>query len=169
MRIGSIVVAGLSLALVSGMAAQTGPRHRARRAPAAAESTGHGGLVAPTPPMGWNSWDSYGLTVNEQQFRQNMTVLTAQLKDAGWQYVVVDEGWYLENPEVAAAKPEALRYTRDAGGQYGPALNRFPSAKDGAGFKPLADAVHENGLKFGIHIIRGIPKQTVTANMRIGR
>jgi alpha-galactosidase len=126
-----------------------------------------GQVLAPTPPMGWNSWDSYGLTVNETQFRANMVVMAAQLKDFGWQYVVVDEGWYLQNPELAAM-PERLRYTANARGQYEPAVNRFPSAKSGVGFKPLADSVHENGLKFGIHIIRGIPKQTVLTNLRIG-
>jgi alpha-galactosidase len=124
--------------------------------------------LAPTPPMGWNSWDSYGLTINESQFRANMLVMAAQLKEFGWQYVVVDEGWYLENPEIASM-PEKLRYTVNAKGQYEPALNRFPSSKDGAGFKPLSDAVHQDGLKFGIHIIRGIPKQTVLANTPIGR
>ncbi len=124
--------------------------------------------LAPTPPMGWNSWDSYGLTVTEEQFRQNMIVLSAQLKEFGWQYVVVDEGWYLTNPEDAAT-PENLDYTVNPHGQYEPALNRFPSATGGAGFKPLADAVHKEGLKFGIHIIRGIPKQTFMANARIGR
>ena len=123
--------------------------------------------LAATPPMGWNSWDSYGLTINESQFRANMLVMTAQLKEFGWQYVVIDEGWYLQNPEIASM-PEKLRYTVNARGQYDPAANRFPSSKDGVGFKPLGDAVHQNGLKFGIHIIRGIPKQTVLANTRIG-
>ena len=124
--------------------------------------------LAPTPPMGWNSWDSYGLTVNETEFRANMVVMAAQLKEFGWRYVVVDEGWYLENPELASM-PEKLRYNVNAEGQYEPAVNRFPSAKTRTGFKPLSDAVHENGLKFGIHIIRGIPKQTVLENVRIGR
>jgi alpha-galactosidase len=124
--------------------------------------------LAPTPPMGWNSWDAYGLTINESQFRANMVVMAAQLKEFGWEYVVIDEGWYLENPEIAAI-PEKLRYTVNARGQYEPAVNRFPSSNAGSGFKPLSDAVHENGLKLGIHIIRGIPKQTVLANMRIGK
>ena len=123
--------------------------------------------LAPTPPMGWNSWDSYGLTINEMQFRANMVVMAAQLKEFGWQYVVVDEGWYLENPELASM-PEKLRYTLNARGQYEPAVNRFPSARTGGGFKPLSDAAHENGLKFGVHILRGIPKQAVLANLRIG-
>src|SRR5712672_4322246 len=74
-------------------------------------------VLAPTPPMGWNSWDSYGLTVNEAQFRANMLVMAAQLKEFGWQYVVIDEGWYLENPEIAAI-PEKLRYIVNARGQY---------------------------------------------------
>ncbi len=123
--------------------------------------------LVPTPPMGWNSWDAYGLTINEAQFRDNMVVLAAQLKEFGWQYVVVDEGWYLQNPEMAST-PDRLRYTVNAKGQYEPALSRFPSSRQRAGFKPLSDATHENGLKFGIHIIRGIPKKTVQANPRIG-
>ena len=123
--------------------------------------------LAPTPPMGWNSWDAYGLTVNESEFRANMVVLAAQLKEFGWQYVVVDEGWYLQNPEMAST-PERLRYTINAQGQYEPALSRFPSSQQGVGFRPLSAAAHEDGLKFGIHIIRGIPKKTVAANTRIG-
>ncbi len=123
-------------------------------------------VLAPMPPMGWNSWDSYGLTVTEAQFRANADVVAAKLKAFGWQYVVVDEGWYLQNPE-SASKPETLAYTVDAQGQYSPALNRFPSAANGAGFKPLSDAVHAQGLKFGIHIIRGIPKKTVAADTTI--
>src|SRR5205823_2935871 len=105
--------------------------------------------LAPTPPMGWNSWDSYGLTVNEAQFRANMVVMAAQLKEFGWQYVVVDEGWYLENPENASI-PQALRYTINSQGQYEPAPNRLATSEFGCGFDPLSDAVHKNGLKFGI-------------------
>ncbi len=123
-------------------------------------------VLAPTPPMGWNSWDSYGLTVTEAQFRANADVVAAKLKVFGWQYVVVDEGWYLRNPE-SATKPETLEYTASAEGQYTPATNRFPSAARDAGFKPLSDAVHAQGLKFGIHIIRGIPKRTVAADTAI--
>jgi alpha-galactosidase len=157
-----IYMAGFALLLISSVGAQQKARHH-KVAPQSAASSG----LLPTPPMGWNSWDSYGLTVTEEQFRQNMVVLAAQLKEFGWQYVVVDEGWYLQNPE-SATKPEALLYTINSHGQYEPAPNRFPSAKGGAGFKPLADAAHNDGLKFGIHIIRGVPKQAVTAKARIG-
>ena len=123
-------------------------------------------VLAPIPPMGWNSWDSYGLTVTEAQFRANADVVAAKLKGFGWQYVVVDEGWYLRNPE-SATKPETLEYTANAEGQYTPATNRFPSAVKDVGFKPLSDAIHTQGLKFGIHIIRGIPKRTVVADTAI--
>ena len=63
-------------------------------------------VLAPTPPMGWNSWDSYGLTINEEQFRANVDVMAKRLKAAGYQYAVVDEGWYLPNPQKQ--KTEAL-------------------------------------------------------------
>ncbi len=122
--------------------------------------------LAPTPPMGWNSWDSYGLTVTETQFRANVDALSKRLKSAGYQYAVVDEGWYLANPQDAT-KPEMLRYRIDANGRYEPALNRFGTAKGDEGFKPLADHVHSQGLKFGIHIIRGITKKAVAANLPI--
>ena len=122
--------------------------------------------LAQTPPMGWNSWDSYGLTVTEAQFRANVDVLTKRLKGAGYRYAVVDEGWYLANPD-SATKPETLDYRMDANGRYEPVVNRFASAAGTAGFKPVADYVHAQGLRFGIHIIRGIPKKAVAANLPI--
>lgn len=119
---------------------------------------------APTPPMGWNSWDAYGLTIDESQFRANTQVL-AGLKQYGWQYAVIDEGWYMQDP-FASTVP-AHKYVWDRHGILIPALNRFPSAAHGAGFKPLADWVHSLGLKFGIHLIRGIPRQVVDQNLPI--
>ena len=121
--------------------------------------------LAPTPPMGWNSWDSYGLTINEADYKSNVEWFRQHLKPFGWQYVVIDEGWYLKNAE-SGGKP-AWQYTVSEDGRYLPALNRFPSAANGAGFKPLADYVHSLGLKFGLHIIRGIPKEAVEKNLPI--
>src|SRR3954453_20501290 len=54
--------------------------------------------VAPSPPMGWNSWDSYGELITEAQVRATADVMAKQLKAFGWQYVVIDEGWYLLDP-----------------------------------------------------------------------
>ncbi len=120
--------------------------------------------IAPAPPMGWNSWDSYGLSVTESEFKQNAGSMEEKLLRHGWQYAVVDEGWYLPNPE---GKAGTFRFTLDANGRYLPALHRFPSAADGAGFKALADWTHQHKMKFGIHIIRGIPRQAVERNLPI--
>jgi alpha-galactosidase len=122
------------------------------------------GRIAPTPPMGWNSWDAYGLTINEADFRANTQVL-ASLKEYGWQYAVVDEGWYMQDP--FAESVAARKYVWDANGIQIPAANRFPSSANGAGFKPLADWVHAQGLKFGIHLVRGIPRDVVEQNLPI--
>jgi hypothetical protein len=119
---------------------------------------------APSPPMGWNSWDAYGLTIDEADFRANATVL-AGLRDYGWRYAVIDEGWYMENP--FGDKVEARKYLWDGNGILIPAVSRFPSSANGAGFKPLAAWVHSQGLKFGIHIVRGIPRQVVDENLPI--
>ena len=121
--------------------------------------------LAPIPPMGWNSWDSYGLTIDEMQFKANVDVMAKRLKAAGYQYAVVDEGWYLENPQKK--KDQNFIYRIDANGRYEPALSRFVSAKGMRGFKPVSDYVHAQGLKFGIHIIRGIPKEAVAKNLPI--
>ncbi len=120
--------------------------------------------LAPTPPMGWNSWDAYGLTIDESQYRANTNVL-ADLQQYGWEYSVIDEGWYMQDP--FADKVETRKYVWDANGILIPSVSRFPSAANGAGFKPLADWVHAQGLKFGIHIVRGIPRQVVDANLPI--
>ena len=120
--------------------------------------------MAATPPMGWNSWDSYGLSVTEEEFRANAEAMAQHLKRYGWEYAVVDEGWYLQNPE---GKAGTFRFTMDTHGRYTPAVNRFSSAADGKGFSPLADWVHRQGMKFGVHIIRGIPRQAVDKNLKI--
>lgn len=120
--------------------------------------------LAPTPPMGWNSWDSYGQTITEAQFKANADWMAKYLKKSGWQYVVVDEGWYLQNP---TADPKDYKFQMTGDGRFVPDPGRFPSAKGNAGFKPLADYVHSLGLKFGLHILRGIPRQAVAKNMAI--
>src|SRR5579864_5981210 len=132
-----------------------------------ARSTGIGAAaLAATPPMGWNSWDGYGTTVNEADAKANASWLAAHLKDYGWQYVVVDMEWFVTNP-IPEGNSKASQYQLDEYGRYIPAPNRFPSAIAGAGFRPLADYVHSLGLKFGIHILRGIPKQAVDKNLPV--
>jgi alpha-galactosidase len=129
-------------------------------------SADHAPVFAETPPMGWNSWDAYGTTVNETQFKANAQWLADHLKSGGWQYVVVDMEWFVTNPLPAGNSPKS-QFSIDDHGRYTPAINRFPSADHGAGFKPLADYVHALGLKLGIHILRGIPRAAVEKNLPI--
>jgi hypothetical protein len=112
---------------------------------------------AQTPPMGWNSWDCYGPTVVEQEVKANTDYMADNLKEYGWEYIVVDIRWFVENDKAGGYNQTDPIYVIDEYGRYTPALNRFPSAEDGKGFSELANYVHDKGLKFGIHIMRGIP------------
>ena len=122
--------------------------------------------VAPAPPMGWNSWDSYGTTVTEAEVKANADYMAAHLKSHGWQFVVVDIQWSEPNPRAHGYRPNA-EMAMDAYGRLIPAPNRFPSSADGRGFGPLAGYIHSKGLKFGIHIMRGIPRRAVAANLPV--
>lgn len=118
--------------------------------------------------MGWNSWDAYGTTVTEAEVKANAEYMAQHLSRHGWKYVVVDIQWSDEKAKAHGYRPNA-DLNMDGFGRLLPAENRFPSSADGAGFKPLADYVHKLGLKFGIHIMRGIPRQAVRANTPIQR
>ncbi len=120
-----------------------------------------------TPPMGWNSWDCYGSTVTEAEVKANADYMAAKLKSSGWEYIVVDIRWFVKNDKAGGYNETNPVYVMDEYGRYQPAINRFPSAKEGKGFKILADYVHSKGLKFGIHIMRGIPKEAVTKKLPV--
>lgn len=122
---------------------------------------------AQTPPMGWNSWDCYGPTVEEHEVKANADYMAENLKEYGWEYIVVDIRWFVENDKAGGYNQTDPRYVLDEYGRYHPATNRFPSAKEGKGFKELADYVHSKGLKFGIHIMRGIPKEAVEKKLPV--
>ncbi len=118
------------------------------------------------PPMGWNSWDCYGAGVTEDEILGNAEFMRDRLKQYGYQYVVCDIQWY----EPAAKGNVYNNFADLCMDEYSrliPAVNRFPSSANGAGFKPIADKIHSMGLKFGIHIMRGIPRQAVHRNTRI--
>lgn len=116
--------------------------------------------------MGWNSWDCYGAAVTEDIVRQNAAFMAEHLKQYGWEYITVDIQW----SEPTAENHEYHPFTELCMDEYSrlvPAVNRFPSSADGKGFAPLAEYVHSLGLKFGIHIMRGIPRQAVHQNTPI--
>ena len=118
---------------------------------------------ATTPPLGWNSWDCFGTTVTEQQVKEQADAMAKYLLPSGYKYLTVDIQWYEPEAKGHAYDPKAV-LTMDEYGRLTPGLKKFPSAADGKGFKSLADYVHSKGLKFGIHIMRGIPRQAVEKN-----
>ena len=115
---------------------------------------------AARPVMGWNSWDFYGTSINETCAKAQADYLAANLLSHGWNLVTVDIQWY-QPTATGFNYINGATLTMDQYGRLTPATNRFPSAVNGQGFKPLADYVHSKGLKFGIHMMRGIPRQAV--------
>lgn len=122
--------------------------------------------LAPTPPMGWNSWNSFAVTLTEEQARETARIMARDLLPAGYSVFTVDHQWY---------DPRAKGYTynddiqpvMDAYGKFQPDPVRFPSSAGGKGFAPLAQFVHGLGLRFGIHRMRGISRAAVKANLPI--
>ncbi len=122
--------------------------------------------VAKRPPMGWNSWDCYGASVTEEELLGNARYMADNLKEFGWKYIVCDIQWY----EPTADTSQYHKFAPLMMDEYSrliPAENRFPSSAEGKGFGPIADKIHDMGLKFGIHIMRGIPRQAVHSGCKI--
>ena len=101
--------------------------------PVRTPGTAFSALLADTPPMGWNSWDGYGTTINEADFKANADWLAKHLRPYGWEYVVVDADWFVTNP-VAEGNSKAFHYVMDVNGRYLPPSSRFSSPY----FTPLA-------------------------------
>lgn len=118
---------------------------------------------AKTPPMGWNSWDSYGASVTEAEVKGNADYMAKNMKEFGWEYIVVDIQWSEPTADSTRYHP-FVPLCMDEYSRLIPAENRFPSSANGKGFKELGDYIHSLGLKFGIHIMRGIPRQAVHQN-----
>lgn len=123
-----------------------------------------------TPPMGWNSYDYYDTTVTEDQVRANAEYMAKHLKEYGWEYIVIDIEWYSNDAGTKRQEYQYIPFGDDEMDEYGrfqPSPKRFPSSAGGQGFKPLADYIHSLGLKFGIHIMRGIPRQAAHNHCKV--
>ncbi|MDX1284775.1 MAG: glycoside hydrolase family 27 protein [Draconibacterium sp.] len=125
-------------------------------------------IPAETPPMGWNSWNCFAFETNEEVVKANADYMAKHLKEFGWKYIVVDMGWYypleMSTNDGHRVNPP---HTIDEFGRLMPDVEKYPSSKGGKGFKPLADYVHSKGLKFGIHIMRGVPWDAVEKDMPV--
>jgi len=138
--------------------------------------------IAVRPPMGWNSFDAYDCRINEQEFIATVDFMQQNLLKHGWNYAVIDYCWFNDepgnwnNPRRRFGHPD-IRMKPDGSpldtlvmDEYGrllPSEKRFPSVKGNVGFKALADYVHSKGMKFGIHIMRGIPREAYYNNLPI--
>lgn len=119
------------------------------------------------PPMGWNSYDYYDTAADEAAVRANADYMAKHLKAFGWEYIIVDIQWYAHKPGSMREQFQYIPFGDVEMDEYSrllPDPERFPSSRNGAGFKPLADYIHSLGLKFGIHIMRGIPR--IAAHLR---
>jgi hypothetical protein len=121
---------------------------------------------AQKPPMGWNSWDSFATTITEEEAKEQARFMAEKLKAHGWEYIVIDAQWFEPGAKGYRYREEA-EFSMDGHGRLLPAVNRFPSAAGGAGFAPLAAFIHSLGLKFGLHLMRGIPRLAVKKNLPI--
>ncbi len=127
-------------------------------------------IIINKPPMGWNSYDYYDTSVNETQVKANADYMAKHLKEFGWEYIIVDIQWYAYDVGTQREKHQYLPFGRVEMDEYGrlqPCPDRFPSSAGGAGFAPLAEYVHNLGLKFGIHIMRGIPRAAAHGRYKI--
>ncbi len=129
--------------------------------------------LAETPPMGWNSWDCLGWTASEEQVKACADYMDKHLKHLGYEYIVIDQGWFADS---ASSSFEAFvhdeiskepTYHLDTFGRLIPDTTKYPSSKGGFGMKPLADYIHGKGLKFGLHLLRGIPWESAKKNLPI--
>jgi hypothetical protein len=119
-----------------------------------------------TPPMGWNSWDCYGAGIWESNVIANADYMAEKLKSHGWDTITIDIQWYEPLAHTTAYRRGAL-LEMDANGRFLPATNRFPMTAPTRSFKPIADYLHSKHLKFGLHLLRGIPRQAVSNNLPV--
>lgn len=120
-------------------------------------------LAVATPPMGWNSFDSYGVYLYEEAAMANLEAFAKKLVPHGYNYYVIDAGWFgeydLKPGTIYPKEKHAKKLNINEYGLLQPSKTYFPN-----GLKPIIDRCHELGLKFGVHIMRGIPRISVEQN-----
>lgn len=120
--------------------------------------------LCPVPPLGWNSFDSYKINLDSRNALAIMEVMAEKYLPFGYEYFVIDGGWYNECTLIPGTLyPEKnLGPVLDKYGLYENSPTYFPE-----GMKFLADKAHSLGLKFGLHLMRGIPRKAVEINLPV--
>lgn len=123
-------------------------------------------LLAPNPPLGWNSFDSYGVYLYEEAALANVEAFAEKLKPHGYEYYVIDAGWFgefeLQPGTIYPAEKHAKKMNMNKYGLLQPSETYFPN-----GLQPIIDRCHELGFKFGLHLMRGIPREAVHQNLPV--
>ncbi|MBN2610569.1 MAG: glycoside hydrolase family 27 protein [Bacteroidales bacterium] len=133
-------------------------------------STGKSGAQSSSqtsaPFLGWNSYDCYGTHINEKLTLENLDAFIQKLKPYGYEYFVIDAGWYryydLKPGEIWPTDGDKMHLTMDEFGRFTPAPVYFPD-----GIKAIVDYAHKHGVKFGLHLMRGISREAVEKNLPI--
>lgn len=123
-------------------------------------------ILAEKPPLGWNSFDSYGVYLHEEAALANIETFAEKLKPHDYEYFVIDAGWFGEFDLVEGTLYPKEKHAKKMNfNEYGllqPSKTYFPN-----GLQPIIDRCHELGLKFGLHLMRGIPREAVHQNLPI--
>lgn len=126
----------------------------------------HTRALTPRPPLGWNSYDCYGCSANQRVVRTNLDAFAKRLKPSGYEYFVIDNGWFAEYAiapgDEFTREREASDIRLDNNARQLPSKVSFPG-----GLKPLIDYAHSLGIKFGVHMMRGIPRKAVLLNQPV--
>lgn len=120
-----------------------------------------GDTLALTPPMGWNSYDSFYGDVRESQVLDAAEAMRSILQPFGWNTIVIDYLWY------ESAGDPSPDYEFDEYGRLLPDTGKYPNANGPNGFTPIAEQIHAMGMSFGIHLMRGIPRNAFSADTPI--
>jgi hypothetical protein len=118
------------------------------------------------PFLGWNSYDCYGSNIDEKHTVENLDAFIEKLKPFGYEYFVLDAGWYrhfdLKPEEIWPTDGDKAYLNIDKYGRFIPSEVLFPG-----GLKAIIDKIHNHDIKFGLHMMRGIPREAVQKNTPI--
>jgi Alpha galactosidase A len=122
--------------------------------------------LAPKPPLGYNSFDSYGVYLHHDAAMAGIKAMAEKLKPHGYEYFVIDAGWFGEFKLIEGTMYSSEKHAAELKmNEYG--ILQPSNTYFGQGFAPIVEYAHELGLKMGIHLMRGIPRKAVELNLPI--
>lgn len=165
LKVSSVLKLTLGYASISTLLVSAGPPLMAQQV--ASETLSKKKELAPKPPLGWNSWNSYRNHISEKEVLENLEIFAKKLKPHGYEYFVIDSrGWYSEHALIPGSdrpwRGQALDYSINEYGYPVPSKIHFPN-----GFKPIISRARELGVKFGLHFMRGVLRKAYEFNLPV--